>query len=74
MKKRFLVDKTVEEKLMYKNKIKVEVNWWNYKITIPVYEEDKQAVHWYVKCHSCNQYFPGSHPEHWYTMCEDCVW
>lgn len=40
----------------------------------PVYEEDKQAAHWYVKCHSCNQYFPWSHPEHWYTMCEDCVW
>ncbi len=46
----------------------------NYKAVKPVYEEDEQAAHWYVKCNSCNQYFPWSHPEHWYTMCEDCIW
>jgi len=74
MKTRFLIDKTVENKLRYKDKVNVEVNWYDYKITIPIYKEYEQASLWNVKCPSCNQYFPWSHPEHWYRMCEDCIW
>jgi len=52
------------------------IEWKTYqrKAITPIYEEDIQAKHGYVKCPSCDQYFPWSHPEHWYTMCEDCIW
>lgn len=64
-------------------KLKFSSKMWGYsyehwlirsEVCEPIYEEDKQAKLWNVKCPSCNQYFPWSHPEHWYTMCEDCVW
>lgn len=79
MKKRNFIKKEAPMLPMYNEEPIVEIDWRDYTITIPIaqlpiYEEDRQASHWYVKCHSCNQYFSWSHPEHWYTMCEDCVW